>query len=129
MLLADSGLITGLYIYLMVSVLSYFPHYLSYFNELVLNRKNAYKILADSNIDWGQSRYYLAEYIAEHPNVYIEPSSPVVGRIVVRINKLVGVTTSPNKYQWLRERCEPIGHIGYSLLVYDTSEKSTSYQK
>lgn len=43
----------SLLIYLAISTLSYFPHYISYFNEFVWDRKMAYKLLADSNIDWG----------------------------------------------------------------------------
>ena len=31
-----------------------YPHYLSFFNEIVGSPKNAYKILLDSNVDWGQ---------------------------------------------------------------------------
>ena len=34
-----------------VSTLSYYPHFLSYFNELVPDRKLAYRYLADSNLD------------------------------------------------------------------------------
>ena len=45
--------------YLVVSVLSYYPYYLSYFNEIVWDRRDAYKYLADSNLDWGQGEYYL----------------------------------------------------------------------
>lgn len=107
-----------LVIYLIISVLSYFPHYLSYFNEFVWDRKQAYKILADSNIDWGQNRWYLAKYKEKHPDVYINPEYPVAGRIVLRINNLVGVFDS-EKYRWLRENFEPIDHIAYSYLVYD----------
>jgi dolichyl-phosphate-mannose-protein mannosyltransferase len=31
-----------------------YPHYLAYFNELVGGPKNGYKVLLDSNLDWGQ---------------------------------------------------------------------------
>lgn len=31
-----------------------YPHYLAYFNEAVGGPKNGYKILLDSNLDWGQ---------------------------------------------------------------------------
>lgn len=106
--------------YLIVSVLSYFPHYLSYFNELVWDRKQAYKILADSNIDWGQNEIYLREYKLKNPHIHINPETPVTGKVVVSINRLVGITTSdPEKYGWLRDNFEPVDHIAYSYLVYD----------
>ena len=104
--------------YLVISVLSYYPHYLSYFNELNWDRKQAYKLLADSNIDWGQNKWYRSEYLKKNPNVHIHPISPVEGRVVVSVNELVGMS-NPKKYKWLREKFEPIDHIAYSYLVYD----------
>src|SRR5574341_60332 len=53
--------------YLIVSVLSYYPFYLAYFNEIVWDRKYAYKYLVDSNLDWAQGGYYLKDYFSAHP--------------------------------------------------------------
>jgi 4-amino-4-deoxy-L-arabinose transferase-like glycosyltransferase len=36
------------------SSFSVYPHYLAFFNELVGGAKNGYKVLLDSNLDWGQ---------------------------------------------------------------------------
>lgn len=113
-----------LVIYLIISVLSYFPHYIPYFNELVWDRKQAYKILADSNINLGQNRWYLKKYKEEHPDIYIHPEYPVAGRVVVEINHLVGVFF-PEKFRWLRENFEPVDHVAYSYLVYDIPEKGS----
>ncbi len=120
------SVLTFLSFYLIVSVVSYFPHYLSYFNELLVDRKQAYKILADSNIDWGQNKFYLIEYTTKNPGLHIIPKAPVVGRVVVNVNRLVGVDGPAGQYRWLREHCEPVDHIGYSYLVYDTSANSTT---
>lgn len=108
--------------YLIISVLSYFPHYISYFNEFTWDRKQTYKVLADSNIDWGQNEWYLKKYKDEHPNIYINPERPVAGRIVASVNWLVGIG-DPGKSRWLRDNFEPIDHIAYSYLVYDISAK------
>ncbi|HDL63819.1 MAG TPA: hypothetical protein ENH12_00370, partial [Proteobacteria bacterium] len=91
-----------LLLYLVISVLSYYPHYLSYFNELVPNRKMAYKILADSNLEWGQNRQYLEDYLSAHPKAIRFPVAPRTGRIVVAANKLVGIFR-PRECRWLRE--------------------------
>jgi len=104
--------------YLLVSVFSYFPHYLSYFNEIVWDRKKAYKLLADSNIDWGQDQWYINRHKERHPEIKINPRSPTEGRIVVSVNELVG-RFDPEKYRWLRENFEPVDHIAYSYLVYE----------
>ena len=49
-------LIGGLVLYLVVSVLSYYPHFIPYFNELVWDRTKAYRILVDSNLGWSQNQ-------------------------------------------------------------------------
>lgn len=112
--------------YLAVSVLSYFPYYLPYFNELVMDRRKAYKILADSNLDWGQGGWYVREYLDKHPEAQLDPDLPVSGTVVVDVNKLVGITVEPEKYRWLRENFEPAGHIAHTHLLYQVPEKRHS---
>ena len=123
--------------YLAVSVLSYHPHYIPYFNELVWDRKMAYRILADSNIDWGQAAGAARAYKAAHPEVYLEdgqwrmksyrerhmeeylhPQFPDSGQIVVGVNNLVGIG-HPHRYKWLRENYRPVGHIAYAYLIFE----------
>lgn len=110
-----------LLVYLAVSVFSYHPYYLSYFNEIVWNRMHAYKYLADSNLDWGQDRNELDKYLFENPDAIYKTRKVRTGTIVVRINDLVGVTADPSQYAWLRDNFEPADMIGYSYLVYKIS--------
>jgi hypothetical protein len=109
--------------YLVVSVLSYFPHYIPYMNELVYERRSAYKVLADSNIDWGQGGGHLAQYLKQHPTVQVRPAKPTAGRIVVDVNHLTGIVGAPERYAWLRENFSPSATIAYAYLVYDVSAK------
>ena len=106
-----------------VSTLSYYPHFISYFNEFVPDRKLAYRHLADSNLDWRGNEWYLAEYVRRHPGVIVDPRKPHAGRIVVPVNALVGVNRRPEEYRWLREHFTPVDHIAYSYLVYDVPEE------
>jgi len=48
------------------SSLSAYPHYLSYFNELVGGAKNGHKVLLDSNLDWGQDLKGLKKWMDEN---------------------------------------------------------------
>ena len=105
------------------STFSYYPHFISYFNEFVPDRKLAYRHLADSNLDWRGNEWYLAEYIRRHPDVIVDPRKPQAGRIVVPVNALVGVNRSPEEYRWLREHFTPVDHIAYSYLVYDVPKE------
>ncbi|MFH1129261.1 MAG: glycosyltransferase family 39 protein [Patescibacteria group bacterium] len=54
--------LTGWYV---VSSLSSFPYYLSYFNELAGGGKNGYKYVTDSNLDWGQDLKRLTKWVEE----------------------------------------------------------------
>jgi hypothetical protein len=38
----------------MVATQNVYPHYLAYFNELVGGPDHGYRVLVDSNLDWGQ---------------------------------------------------------------------------
>lgn len=101
-----------------VSVISWYPHYLSYFNEIVWPRETAWRYLADSNLDWGQNQWYLDRWLETHPGVRVEPRAPKAGTIVVGVNKFVGVFNPP-RYRWLRENFSPIGHVAYTWLVFE----------
>jgi hypothetical protein len=113
--------------YLFISVFSYYPYDISYFNEIVWDRKQAYKYLADSNIDWGQGKNELHQYLAKYPGAAYGPNRPRAGRIVVGVNDLVGVTTDPEKYAWLRNNFEPVDTIVYSYLVYKISPEEIDH--
>ncbi|MFP4082749.1 MAG: ArnT family glycosyltransferase [Candidatus Aminicenantes bacterium] len=117
----EAGL-AGLLLWFIISSLSFYPHYISYFNELIGDRKNMYKYLADSNVDWGQNGIYVHEYIQRHggeEKISVRPPQPTDGLVLVNVNHLVGIfPTIKDKYAWLREKHEPVDHIGYSWLVY-----------
>ena len=110
-------LIGSLVLYLVVSVLSYYPHFIPYFNELVWNRTRADRILADSNLGWSQNKWYVEGYLRRHPDALFEPEGPQAGTIVVSVNKHVGLWSS-ERYRWLRENFEPVGHIAHGHLLF-----------
>jgi hypothetical protein len=114
--------LAGAGLYLAASVGSYFPHYLAYFNELVGNRRLAYRLLADSNLDWGQHLWYQERYMAAHPGAIIEPDRPTAGTIIVGTNSLTGVAGDPERFRWLRDHFTPVDDIAYSTLVYRVTQ-------
>ena len=103
------------------STLSYHPHFIPYFNELIGRRVNAYRYLADSNLDWEDHGYYIEEFQRRHPemSITIEPArgKPVPGWILVGANGLVGIF-EPERYRWLREGFVPVRQVTYSHLLY-----------
>lgn len=110
-------------LYLAVSVLSYYPNYLAFFNEIVWDRKMAYKYLADSNIDWGQDINKLKEYRATN-RIFKAPEKPYPLKrrttFFLSVNELTGVSTDPaSTYAWLRNNFEPTGMIAPSYLLFE----------
>jgi len=47
--------------------LYYYPHYLSYFNQVVGGPSQGYRYLIDSSCDWGQEMKGLKQWLDEHP--------------------------------------------------------------
>jgi hypothetical protein len=109
----------GLVLWAAISALSYHPHYMSYFNELIGARADAWRFLADSNLDWEDRSYDIERFRAAHPGipVAVDPETPTAGLVLVGANKLTGVY-EPERYRWLRENFTPEGHVGYSYLVF-----------
>lgn len=107
----------GLALWLAASFAAAFPYYIPYFNELLPDRKFAYRILSDSNVDWGQGKGELVAWLAAHPAARYAPETPVAGTVVVSVNGLTGVH-SGERYAWLRP-LTPVGQVAYSYLVFD----------
>ena len=109
----------GLAAWATASALSYHPHYIAYFNELIGPRVNAYRYLADSNLEWEDHTYFIERFQRRHPELrlVVEPETPQAGDILIGANQLVGVI-HPGKYRWLREHFRPVGHVGYSYLLF-----------
>jgi hypothetical protein len=111
------GVLGGLLLWLGASTLSYYPHFLAYFNEFVWDRKQAYRVLVDSNLDWGQDGRYVARYLRDHPDVSLGPDRPRPGTLLVSANNYVGLSRD-EQFRWLRENFEPVGHVAYSHLLF-----------
>lgn len=110
----------ALVVWLASSVISFAGDDIPYTNELILDRTRAYKWFADSNLDWGQSKWAVVEYLRrpENRDVRFEPAEPVKGRVVVSVNALLGVSEPPEKFAWLRAH-EPVDHVRHGHLVFD----------
>jgi len=121
-------------------VMRYAPDYLSYFNPFVRSDRS-YRLLSDSNVDWGQGLVALRKYQDLHPNVPIHlayfgsvdpavygiraiplmPNERVSGTVVVSATYLTGQTLpDPNGYHWvLQYPVESV--VNHSLYIFSTS--------
>ena len=128
-----------LLVWVVGSSLSFYPHSMSYFNELAGSPKNYPRYLLGSNIDWGQEAYALKTWVEKNPEakpLYISyhspipleklgiesegavPTEPTVGWMVVGANELF---TRNGRLDWLKDH-EPVAMIGYSIWVFNIKE-------
>jgi len=62
-----SAVVLGLFVWSTGSSLWFYPHGLSYFNELVGGPRNGHYHLLFSNTDWGQDLFFLRHWLDQHP--------------------------------------------------------------
>lgn len=122
------SLLAGSVIYAAISVASYFPFMISYFNEIVFDRKMAYRVLADSNLEWGQDDWAVRRYLNRHPGVVLDPPKRVPGRVLVSANLAAGVFPREADYFVRREGLRPAGQAGYGHVLFDVPEATEAHR-
>jgi len=60
---APKAVLLALATWYAAATVSVHPHHLAYFNELVGGPRNGYRVLVDSNLDWGQDLKLLARWV------------------------------------------------------------------
>jgi 4-amino-4-deoxy-L-arabinose transferase-like glycosyltransferase len=98
---------------------AYLGNPLSFTNAAVQPKRLAYRLLADSNIDWGQNRERINDWLAarEWNAARVDPVHLLPGRNVIDLNLVAGVGDF-EQYRWLREHLRPGGHLGHTWLWY-----------
>jgi hypothetical protein len=118
--------------------LRYAPDYLAYFNVFV-KPQNSWRLLTDSNLDWGQGLIALREYERRHPGETLHlayfgsldpglygirarplpPGEAVQGSVVAGATCLSGqVLDDPAGYQWLWDH-NPQQVIDHAMWVFE----------
>jgi len=135
-----SGLTAILLAWVVASSLSFYPHSMSYFNELAGKPKNYPQYLLGSNIDWGQDAYALKAWVERNPEakpLYISYSTPIpleklgiesvgavpieptAGWMVVGVNALF---TRNGRLDWLKGKEAKM--VGYSIWIFEIEERN-----
>lgn len=116
------GMLISSFAWLIMSSMSYYPHWLSYVNEFVLDRKKSYLYFADSNLDWGQNDLYLRRYLEKHPFTKIAPPYPTHGEVIISVNDYLGINSDSQQYNWLSKNYRPVDTLVYSWLIFSIPE-------
>jgi len=124
-------------------VLRYAPDYLSYFN-LFVNPASSYKLLNDSNVDWGEGLVALRHYEQAHPTLPIHlayfgnvapavygiraiplmPNERASGTVIVSAAYLSGQTLpDPNAYHWVLQYPTKL-ILNHSLYVFEVPDQA-----
>lgn len=132
-----AALAIALTVFNAADALRYAPGYLSYF-DIFVPPAQTYKLLSDSNVDWGQGLIALRHYQDRHPNEQISlayfgsvdphlygvrarilsEDEPATGTVVVSANNLSGqYLRDPHAYQWLL-RYPRIAILDHCLYVF-----------
>ncbi len=132
-----------------VDVVRIYPHFLSYFNNLIYTPDNGHHAIIDSNIDWGQDLKrlslwykehrvqplyvdyfggaYLSEYFSPQDNVQswsVDKGFPKTGYLAVSVQymyqSLFFAGMKKSPYSYQALlNQEPALKIGYSIYIYD----------
>lgn len=116
-----------LFIYMMASVMLYFSNFIPYTNEFLVDKKNAFRLMRDASLDYGQSDGYLRLYLLQNPDVAIPPDSPKAGKYIVTMTQLLdeGPYGTKHKYTWLLN-FQPIAHYKFSMFIFHISEEDVT---
>ncbi len=110
----------GLAVVVLLAVLESAPYLgnsLAFSNSLVLPKREAFRYLAGSNLDWGQNDAKVRAWMSQKdiaPSA-LEPASLQPGDNVFSVNSLAGIS-SPRRLRWARERLEPLEHFRHTHL-------------
>ena len=89
--------------------------------KLIWNKKNAYKVLASANIDYGQCNFALKRYMASHPEIKWPEIMPAPGYFILGINDYLDLKET-GKYGWLKT-FEPYDHVDHCYLLFKVNEE------
>lgn len=122
--------------------LRYAPDYLAYFNVFV-NPENSWRLLTDSNLDWGQGLLAVRRYQEQHPSESLQlayfgsidpslygvratplrPSAPTSGTVAAGASCLSGqVLDDPDAYRWLWAY-RPREILDHSMWLFDVDRR------
>ena len=106
----------------MISVGLYFPHFLPYTNEFILNKKYAYRKIADTNLCYGEGYTYLQKWMDKNPSAKYLPRQIESGTIVMEVNEMLDLDIqTQGKFNWARE-LDPKDHIQSQYLIFEISD-------
>ena len=115
-----------LFAYQFISVALYFPHFLPYTNEFIMDKKMVYKKLGDTNLSFNEGGFFLKSYLEKNKDAIVAPGSIMAGKIVLDANGVLGLNSGAKgkryEFIWAKDLI-PVDHIHSQFLIYDITPK------
>ena len=115
-------LLVVLVLWMAASVARYYPQMIPYMNEWAGDRRFTYKLLGDSNLDWGQDTAVVNEFQRRNPDVIVDPRQVVSGRVLVAADRLTGVDDhfDPSAIPMAKVLAgyQPVAQVGYAHFLF-----------
>ena len=101
---------------------AYLGNSLAFTNAAVWPKRYVYRLLADSNVDYGQNRDKMAAWLEAHPNPgrHFEPIHLLPGENVLRFDQATSARGFP-RHEWLRAHLRPYRHFRHNYLFFEAS--------
>lgn len=98
---------------------AYLGHHLAFTNAAVRPKREAFRLLSNSNLDWGQNDEKIRGWLEERGlgAAAFNPVHAVPGDNVFGLNVLAGVGKF-RQHLWLREHASPLAHLGHTYLRF-----------
>src|SRR6185295_3151303 len=96
---------------------------LAFTNAAVWPKREVFRLIADSNVDWGQNREKVAGWLdqAGIPPERLDPLHLLPGTNVFSLNAVAG-TFDFEQHRWLREHASPRDHFGHTYLRFEVED-------
>jgi len=103
--------------------LMYWGNPLAFTNAAVWPKRSVWRLMAGSDVDYGQDRERIRRWLVEAraPYTKLNPAHILPGHNTVNLNAFVGLSDYA-RYRWLRENVPPSGHIGYTHLWWNLDD-------
>lgn len=106
-------------IYLLISFYRFFPNPIPYHQEFLPSKK-VYKVMAGSNVDFGQSAFRLERFLKDHLDYRIPDSIPQPGKYIQGVDAYLGLMDRYD-FPWLRQ-FTPVGQFAHGFLLFEVTE-------
>jgi len=108
-------------IYLIISVLWYWRNYYPYTNELIGDKKMAFRYVGASNLEFQQGNNFFLRYRRLHPGLRSVSIVPAVGTYLLNVNDYMDIWNL-HRYDWIGS-ISPSAHVAYDgLLITVTND-------